>query len=48
MVTGDTKKTAQYIAALVGIETVIANASLNKNWPSFISFKMKEKRRHDR
>lgn len=26
MVTGDTEKTAQYIAALVGIETVIANA----------------------
>ena len=26
MVTGDTEKTAQYIAAIVGIETVIANA----------------------
>ncbi|UOA09419.1 cation-translocating P-type ATPase [Methylobacter sp. S3L5C] len=27
MVTGDTEKTAQYIAAIVGIETVIANAT---------------------
>ena len=32
MVTGDTQKTANYIAAKVGIETVIANATPEQKW----------------